>query len=158
MHARMMHRLTTCHGPHDRLMCLQAAARQWSSHTVDINGCTSRVPLHLMVVHAVVQWLPSICRVCRPRTIAISTSLSACSACVVRGRSKRLSRALRAPERHPGHRRRGYGFSGSMYFRRWGIATGRSAAGFIRSLRSRQKVSLFRLSGAATRRYCSNAC
>ena len=30
------------------------------------------------------------------------------------------------------------------------MAAGRSAAGFIRIVRSRQKVSLFRLSGAAT--------
>ena len=42
---------------------------------MDINGYTSRGPLHSMVVHAVVQWLPSLCRMCRPRTIARSTSL-----------------------------------------------------------------------------------
>ena len=65
--------------PHDRLMCSQAAARQWSLHTMDINGYTSRGPLHSMVVHAVVQWLPSFYRMCRPRTIARSTSLSACN-------------------------------------------------------------------------------
>ena len=62
---------------------------------MDINGFTSRGPLHSMVVHAVVQWLPSFCRMCRPRMIARSASLSACSARVVRGRHLRLSRASR---------------------------------------------------------------
>ena len=95
MHACMIHMLTTRLAPHDCLMCSQAAARQWSLHTMDMNGYTSRGPLHSMVVHAVVQWLPSLCCMCRPRTIARSTSLSACSACVVRGRYLRLSRASR---------------------------------------------------------------
>ena len=89
MHACMIHMLTTRLAPHDCLMCSQAAARQCSLHTMDMNGYTSRGPLHSMVVHAVVQWLPSLCCMCRPRTIARSTSLSACSACVVRGRSER---------------------------------------------------------------------
>ena len=35
MHARMMHMLTTWHAPHDRLMGLQAAARQWSLHIME---------------------------------------------------------------------------------------------------------------------------
>ena len=56
-----------------------AAERQWSSHKVDKYGCTSRGPLHLMVVHAVVQWLASLCRGCRRRAIARSTSHSACN-------------------------------------------------------------------------------
>ena len=87
MHARMNTSCTTRHGRHARLMCSQAAGRQWSSHLMDIYGSTSRGPLHMVVVHAVVQWLASLCRMCRPRAIAISTSLSACAARVVRGRS-----------------------------------------------------------------------
>jgi len=72
---------------HARLMCSRAAARQWSSHAMDIYGSTSRGPLHVVVVHAVVQWLASLCRMRRPRAIARSTSHSACAARVVRGRS-----------------------------------------------------------------------
>ena len=78
---------------HDRLMCSQAAARQWSLHTMVTCGLTSRGQLHLMVVHAVVQRLASVCRMCGPRSIAISTSLIACAARVVRGRPLRLPRA-----------------------------------------------------------------
>ena len=77
MHACMIHMLTTRLAPHDRLMCSQAAARQWILHTLDINGYTSRGPLHSMVVHTVVQWFASFCRVCRPRAIARSTSHTA---------------------------------------------------------------------------------
>lgn len=86
MHAHINTSCTIRHGRHARLMCSQAAARQWSSHTMDIYGSTSRGPLHVMVVHAVMQWLASLCRMCRPRAIARSTSHSACAARVVRGR------------------------------------------------------------------------
>ena len=93
MHARMNTSLSTRRGQHDRLMCSQAAARQWSLHTMITCGFTSRGQLHLMVVHAVVQRLASVCRMCGPRSIAISTSLIACAARVVRGRPLRLPRA-----------------------------------------------------------------
>ena len=52
---------------------------------MDIFGCTSRGPLPLMVVHAVVQWAASVSSMCRPRAIARSTSHNACAARVVRG-------------------------------------------------------------------------
>ena len=145
MHACMSHMLTTRLAPHDRPMCSQATARQWSLHTIDINGYASRGPLHSMILHAVVQWLPSLCRMCRPRTIARSTSLSACSARVVRGRHLRLSRASR-----------GFRESSSASETDSGctiadsVAEGRLAAGFITILWSQQKFSFFRLSGAAT--------
>ena len=147
MHACMINMLTTRLAPHDRLMCSQAAARQWSVHTMDINGYTSRGPLHSMVVHAVVQcqWLPSLCRMCRPRTITRSASLSVCSARVVRGRHLRLSRASR------GFRERSSASetdSGCTIADE--VAEGRLAAGFITILWSQQKFSFFRLSGAAT--------
>ena len=148
MHARINTSCTIRHGRHACLMCSQAAARQWSSHTMDIYGSTSRGPLHVMVVHAVMQWLASLCRMCRPRAIAISTSLSACAARVVRGRSSHLSRASR------GFRERFIWASDtdSRCTSVDTVAAGRSAAGFIRIVRSRQKVSLFCPSGAATRR------
>ena len=85
MHARMNTSCTIRHGRHARLMCSQAAARQWSSHTMDVYGCTSRGQFELMVVHAVVQWFASVCCVCRPRAIARSTSHNACAARVMRG-------------------------------------------------------------------------
>ena len=87
MHSRIHTSLTTWHGRHARLMCSQAAGRQWSSQTMDIFDYTSRGQLHMVLVHAAVQWLASVCRMCRPRAIARSTSLSACAARVVRGRS-----------------------------------------------------------------------
>ena len=145
MHARMTHSLTIRHGRHDRLMCSQAAGRQWSSHAMDIYGSTSRGPLHVVVVHAVVQWLASLCRMCRPRTIARSTSLSACSARVVRGRHLRLSRASRGFRECSSASETDSGCNVAKV-----VAVGRSAAVVIRSSRSRQKVSVFRLSGAAT--------
>ena len=58
MHACMIHMLTTRLAPHDRLMCSQTAARQCSLHTLDINGYTSRGPLHSMVGSKV----PTACR------------------------------------------------------------------------------------------------
>ena len=78
MHARMTHLLTTRHGPHDSDMLGQAAARQWSSPTVDNYDWTRRGPLQLMVLHTAVQWSASFCSMCRPRAIARSTSHSAC--------------------------------------------------------------------------------
>ena len=90
---------TACR-PHDRLMCSHVAGRskavelaynryEWlyKSWAVTFDGSACRGAI----------WLPSLwlCRMCRPRTIARSTSLSACSACVVRGRYLRLSRASR---------------------------------------------------------------
>ena len=129
MHSRIHTSLTTWHGRHARLMCSQAAARQWSLHTMDINGYTSRGPLHSMVVHAVVQWLPSLCRMCRPRTIARSTSLSACSACVVRGRYFRLSRASRGFKESSSASETDSGCTLADQ-----VAEGRSAAVFIRML------------------------
>jgi len=60
MHARTTQSLTTRHGPHDSDMPGQVAAGQWSSHTVDFFGCTSRGPLQLMVVRAVMQWFASL--------------------------------------------------------------------------------------------------
>ena len=87
---------------HARLLCSQAAARQRSSHTMDIFGCTSRGPLPLMVVHAVVQWAASVSSMCRPRAIARSTSHNACAARVD------LSVSLEpqgSSERGPRHRR-----------------------------------------------------
>ena len=149
MHARMNTSCTIRHGRHARLMCSQAAGRQWSSQTMDIYGWTSRGQLHMVVVHDVVQWLPSLCRMCRPRTIARSTSLSACSARVVRSRHLRLSRASRGFRDCSSASETDSGCTAAKV-----VAAGRSAAVFIRSLRSRQnqKVSLFRLSGAATRR------
>ena len=84
-HEYLMHHTALRHGRHARLMCLQAAARQWSSHRIDIYGCTSRGQLHMVVLHAVVQWFASVCCMCRPRAIARSTSHNACAARVVRG-------------------------------------------------------------------------
>ena len=85
MHARMNTSLTIRHGRHARLMCSQAAGRQWSSQTMNIDGWTSRGQLHLIELHAVVQWFASVCCVCRPRAIARSTSHNACAARVMRG-------------------------------------------------------------------------
>ena len=85
MHARMNTSCTIRHGRHARLMCLQAAARQWSSHKMEIYGCTSRGKLHMVVLHAVVQWFASVCCMCRPRAIARSTTHNAFAARVVRG-------------------------------------------------------------------------
>ena len=87
MLARMNTSLCIRHGRHARLMCSQAAGRQWSSQTMDIFDYTSRGQLHMVLVYAAVQWLASLCRMCRPRAIARSTSHSACAARVVRGRS-----------------------------------------------------------------------
>ena len=145
MHARMNTSCTIQHGRHARLMCSQAAGRQWSSHAMDIYGSTSRGPLHVVVVHAVVQWLASLCRMCRPRTIARSTSLSACSARVVRGRHLRLSRASRGFRECSSASETDSGCNVAKV-----VAVGRSAAVFIRIVRSRQILSLFRLSGGAT--------
>ena len=83
-HEHLMHH-TAMDGMRTRLVCSQAAARQWSSHTMDVYGCTSREQFELMVVHAVVQWFASDCCVCRPRAIARSTSHNACAARVMRG-------------------------------------------------------------------------
>ena len=90
----------------DRLMCSgrpqQGSASGASTciqneckSTMDINGYTSRGPLHAMVVHAVVQWLPSLCRVCalteNDRQINLSQRVLS-TARVVRGRYLPLSR------------------------------------------------------------------
>ena len=56
MHSFMTHPLITRHGPHDSDMLGQAAARQWSSPTVDNYDWTRRGPLQLMVLHTAVQW------------------------------------------------------------------------------------------------------
>ena len=56
MHSFMTHSLTTRYGPHDRCMPSQAVEVEWSSHTMDFYGWTSRVPLQLVMVYAVVQW------------------------------------------------------------------------------------------------------
>ena len=142
MHARMNTSCTIQHGRHARLMCSQAAGRQWSSHAMDIYGSTSRGPLHVVVVHAVVQWLASLCRMCRPRTIARSTSLSACSARVERSTfaSSLHSRASRGFRECSSASETDSGCNVAKV-----VAVGRSAAVVIRSSRSRQKVSVFRL-------------
>ena len=93
------------------------------------------------------QWLASFCRLCRPRTIARSTSLSACSARVVRGRHLRLSRASRGFRECSSASETDSGCNVAKV-----VAVGRSAAVFIRIVRSRQILSLFRLSGGATHR------
>ena len=109
MHACMIYMLTTRLAPHDRLMCSQAAAKQWSLHdTMDTVSMAIQVVgryafefrWYIISAYAVVQWLPSLCRMCRPRTIARSTttSLSACSARVVRGRHLRVSLHSRASQ------------------------------------------------------------
>ena len=71
----MTHLLTTRHGPHDSDMLGQAAAGQWSSHTVDNYRWATRGLLHLMMVHAAVQWFASSRCVCRsqdgPRTARV---------------------------------------------------------------------------------------
>jgi hypothetical protein len=85
MLARMNTSLCIRHGRHARLMCSQAAARQWSSYTMDFYGCTSRGQLDLLVVQTVVQWFASLCCMYRPRAIARSTSRNACVARVIRG-------------------------------------------------------------------------
>ena len=145
MHARMNTSCTIRHGRHARLMCSQAAGRQWSSQAMDIYGYTSRGRLRMVLVHAAVQWLASVCRMCGPRAIARSTSLSACAARVVRGRSYRLSRASR------GFRERSWASeTDSICTVADAVATGRSAKRFLMNLRSRQFFSFFRLSGAAT--------
>ena len=84
MHARMNHSLTTRHGRHDRLMCSQAAGRQWISQTMDIFDCTSRGQLHMVLVHAAVQWFASVCCMCGRRAITRSTSHNACAARIMR--------------------------------------------------------------------------
>ena len=53
MHSFMTHSLTTRYGPHDRCMPSQAVEVEWSSHTMDFYGWTSRGPLQLVMVHAV---------------------------------------------------------------------------------------------------------
>ena len=147
MHARMTHLLTTRHGPHDSDMLGQAAARQWSSHTVDIYGWTSRGPLQLMVLHAAVQWFASFRSVCRPRAIARSTSHSACHSMCCEWLVLHLYRASRAQCGRPptSETDRSSTVAGV-------VASMSSAAGFIRILRSRQKVSLFSPSSGATGR------
>ena len=64
MLARMNTSLCIRHGRHARLMWLQAAARQWSSQTMDIFDCTSRGQLHMVLVQAAVQWFASVCCMC----------------------------------------------------------------------------------------------
>ena len=120
--------------------------RQWSSHKVDTYGCTSRGPLHLMVVHTVVQWLASLCRGCRRIAIARSTSHSVCHSTCCEWLCLRL---FKASETQSGRYQASKADSPSNLV--GAVAPPCSAVRFTRILRSRQKVSLFSPSAAATR-------
>ena len=64
MYAHMNTSCTIRHARHGRLMCSQAAGRQWISQTMDIFDCTSCGQLHKVLVHAAVQWFASVCCMC----------------------------------------------------------------------------------------------
>ena len=132
MHSFMTHPLITRHGPHDSDMLGQAAARQWSSPTVDNYDWTHRGPLQLMVLHTAVQWSASFCSMCRPRAIARSTSHSACYSTCCEWLFLRLSGASRA--------QCGWSLASDMDSASTvagAVVAGRSAARLIRILRSR---------------------
>ena len=149
MHARMTHALTTRYRARRRHACPHRRCKGSALVTYfGFFGCTSRGQLHLMVVQAAVQW-----RAARQRM----------SACVDRERSLDRPLVARAkPTRYEWLCPRLSGASGAQSGRSpasqarrastvaVAVAAGHSAAIFIRILRSRQKVSFFGLSGAAT--------
>ena len=70
MHSRIHTSLTTWHGRHARLMCSQAAARQWSLHSYNGYQWLYKswvVAFDGSACHGAI-WLPSLCRIAHVST------------------------------------------------------------------------------------------